>query len=267
MAESNNSSKNATINPSNNESKKLGNTTTNQNNQVDTSENTVKDKRVSLTVRPRTINDDGSTLSKRVKDILSEGGDLYKHFEKTYGIIFPYTPDIKGFGKTVNYEPIKIPHSNLEFNQYTGTTNNDLNISATFTSDTEDNALYLLATLWFLNSCSMSKFGKNEGDDAGLPPPVLYLSGYNNLIDNIPVVISKFSYDLSDKNHYVNINVGDELSYWLPTELSVNITLKVQPNLKKVYDQWSLKKYKSGELFKKNTKNPGNEYIPSGWTW
>lgn len=232
------------------------------------------DKRVSLTVRPRTYNVDDSSLMKRVKDILKTkiGNDLLFHVcEESFGIIFPYTPQISGLGKTVTYESVDIPHSNLKFNQYKNTSSNDISLKAKFTADTLNNGLQMLSAVWFLNACSMSKFGKSEGNDAGLPPPILYLSGYNKMIDNIPVVITKFDYSLDDKLHYVKLDVQNKenLTYWVPTELDITINLKVQPNLRKVYNQWSLNKYKSGELFLNNMKsrNPGGEYIPSGWTW
>ena len=253
------------------------------------------DRRVSLTVRPRTYNVDDSSLMKRVNDILKTGiGNdlLFRVCEKSFGIIFPYTPSISGFGKTVNYDTIQIPHSNLAYNQYKNTNNNDIMLKAKFTADNRKNAFSMISAIWFLNACSSSKFGKNEGDDAGLPPPVLYLNGYHNMIDNIPVVISSFDYNLDDKSQYVNLVLNtfgnienlplknDEkddffigetcLSYWLPTELDITIKLKIQPNLSKVNDQWSLSKYKSGDLFlesKKNSSVSGKNYIPSGWTW
>lgn len=243
-----------------------------------------RDKRVSLTVRPRIYNtDNDNSMMRRVIDILGGLGDgnLFNYCLKSYGIIFPYTPQISGLGKTVTYESVDIPHSNLKFNQYKNTSSNDISLKAKFTADTRKNALHMLSALWFLNACSMSKFGKSEGNDAGLPPPILYLSGYNNMIDNIPVVISSFNYSLDDKLHYVEINLNDEefddtknfnnknLTYWVPTEMDFDIKLKVQPNLRKVFNQWSLNKYKSGELFLNNmeSRNPGGEYIPSGWTW
>jgi hypothetical protein len=52
----------------------------------------------------------------------------------------------------------------------------------------------------------------------------------------------------------------------LPTELDVSIKLKIQPNVRKVYDEWSLDKYKKGDLFGSSSKS-NSKYIPSGWTW
>ena len=233
------------------------------------------DKRVSLTVRPRYFdNNSENSLETRVKDILSGGIDnglLFEYCKESFGIIFPYTPQISGLGKTVTYESVDIPHSNLKFNQYKNTSSNDISLKAKFTADTLNNGLHMLSAIWFLNACSMSKFGKSEGNDAGLPPPILYLSGYNKMIDNIPVIITKFDYNLDDKLYYVKLDVPNkkDLTYWVPTELDITINLKVQPNLRKVYNQWSLNKYKSGELFLNNmeSRNPGGEYIPSGWTW
>lgn len=242
------------------------------------------DKRVSLTVRPRIYNVTDDSFVERVKKILSTNktstdGILYKALGNSFGIIFPYTPIINGFGKTVSYETVQIPHSNLSFNQYKNTSSNDISLKAKFTADNRKNALSMISSIWFLNACSSSKFGKND-DEAGLPPPVLYLNGYDDMIDNIPVVISSFDYNLDDKSQYVKLIVSsngeiieelekkktDDLIYWLPTELDISIKLKIQPNVRKVYDEWSLDKYKKGDLFGISSKS-NSKYIPSGWTW
>lgn len=243
------------------------------------------DKRVSLTVRPRIYNTADDGLTKRVQDILGEGGELFNHYSKSFGIIFPYTPKISGLGRTVNYEDVDILYSNMRYKQFKNSTPEKITINAKFTADTVTNAAAMLHAIWFLNACSMCKFGKETGSDAGLPPPILYLKAYDSLIDNIPVVITNYSYSLDDKDQYVHFysqkdkeeesTINGEKNkvkvnnrgYWLPMICDITIQLDIQPNIKKTYETWTLDKYKKGELFDGLGKNPTGEFIPSGWTW
>ena len=107
--------------------------------------------------------------------------------------------------------------------------------------------------------------------------------------------------DPFDKTETKSIQRGIDLSFWLPTSLSIQIGLKIQPNLLKVKKQWNLNDYKTGFLTHNKGKNPAvsgitgstsnvinvqqlsqdvqmgceetkqvedkMEFIPSGWTW
>ena len=99
-----------------------------------------------------------------------------------------------------------------------------------------------------------------------------------------------------------SINGGINVSFWLPTEIDIQIELLIQPNLIKTKKQWSLERYKSGFLLTHSGKNPSSsmktfetemvgtgrfvctptgkqeimkeeyknqkmDFIPSGWTW
>lgn len=324
------------------------------------------DKRVSLTVSPKTYDRNESTFVEKVKYVLGtkkqhlswikQGhnfyGLLYNALSTTSGIIFPYTPTIT-FNHSVNYEQTNITHSNFSYNSYKNTPPPTISLTAKFTADNRDNALHMLSAIWFLTACSKCEFGErstiyknskyDEGQSlAGLPPPVLYLNGYDSLIDNIPIVVNSFNYSLNDEKHYVNLVLdmskdltknqdfckiydtytqftnmsviekmtnselfkadsrvsqnGINLSFWLPTDLSISINFLVQPNILKVQKQWKLDDYKTGLLIHNKGKNPqvfahladnnnviGKnipnenikclpkekllEFIPSGWTW
>lgn len=145
-----------------------------------------------------------------------------------------------------------------------------------------------------------SDFGKkaNRGEKqnyAGMPPPVLYLNGYGKMYDNIPVIIKSFDTPFQKDKHYVRVKIdrdnytiidyqhqvdGDIFNYmdnllydqWLPTEMTMQITLAVQPNLKKAKDQFDLNEYKRGILGNVikngNTNIDGTSiYSGAGWTW
>lgn len=248
------------------------------------------DKRVSLNVVPldrNTIIDNGvgvqagtsyitqEEFDKRLRYVLGPyTGFLYHVFAKTAGLVFPYTPKISMQHQT-NYENTQIPHSNISFQQYQNTSLPTISITATFTADTPLNAQYMLGAIWFFRALSKCEFGKNSktylgsNDEeefvAGMTPPVLYLNGWGQLIDNTPVVITSFDISLPDDIQYVKLSGGYPIyddkgqiirtfdysgstDQWLPTMLTMNIGLAIQPNLNKYKNQFSLDKYKSGVL-------------------
>lgn len=293
------------------------------------------DKRVALTVAPKTSARDETLFVNKVKYVLGPKfydksnvkwlttskfyGLLRNALGSTSGLIFPYTPNIS-FNHSVNYETTDIMHSNLSYNSYKNTPTPTISISAKFTADNRDNALHMLSAIWFCIACSKCDFGE-KSSTPGLPPPILYLSGYDHLIDNIPVVISSVGYKYPDDLHYVNLvldmskdynndksfcriydtvntydttkehfpqgyisytdktgeviemwddinddhtkttsvetsKTGINMSYWLPTELQLELQLKIQPNLFKTKKQWSLDGYKTSLLMTNNSKNP-----------
>ena len=288
------------------------------------------DKRVALTVAPKLKSRDESEplFANKVAHVL--GPHYYTHKDvnwltsskfygflrnalgSTSGLIFPYTPSIT-FDHTVNYETTDIVHSNISYNYYKNSAPPTISLTGKFTADNRDNALHMLSAIWFCVACSKCEFGENS-IYPGLPPPIIYLSGYDHLIDNIPVVITHINYKYPDNVHYVNLvmdmsknynkneafckvydtftttgkltdslsNIANELesnpslnildkldvpsirtskngidmSFWLPTELTLTLQLKVQPNLLKTRKQWSLDGYRSMLLMTYNSKNP-----------
>lgn len=260
--------------------------------------------RVSLNISPinRYIANSNITTTaynNRAKYILGEDGLLKTLFGPTNGLIFPYTPQIN-MQHNVNYEDVEILHSNLTYQYYKNTPPPPITISADFTADTPENALYMLGAIWFFRSMTKSDFGKkaNRGEKqnyAGMPPPVLYLNGYGKMYDNIPVIIKSFDTPFQKDKHYVRVKIdrdnytiidyqhqadGDIFNYmdnllydqWLPTEMTMQITLAIQPNLKKAKDQFDLNEYKRGILGNVikngNTNIDGTSiYSGAGWTW
>ena len=321
------------------------------------------DKRVSLTVSPKTYQRDESLFIKKVQyvlgnktenvDFLKKGAHFYGLLRNALGtssgLIFPYTPTVS-FNHQTNYSPIEIIHSNITYNYYKNSPPPSIGLTAKFTADNRDNALHMLSAIWFLVACSKCDFGE-KSPYAGLPPPVLYLNGYDSLMDNIPVVITSVRYSYPETKHYVNLvvdfskeykphvtdngfewqkgdttwndtgfcrmytsstaslsesqkkgygkstangssfanatavttsqaeellskgfnetwksiagtektdykNDGIVYSFWLPTDIQIDIGLAVQPNLLKTRKQWTLSGYKSGVLITNSGKNP-----------
>ena len=161
-------------------------------------------------------------------------GFLRSQLGKAQGLIFPYTPKIT-MNYSVNYEKTDFIHSNLSFNSYKNSPPPTISLNAKFTADTKANAIHMLSAVWFLQACSKCDTGLNtmsKGDNkntanrsgAGLPPPVLYLNGYANLMDNIPVIIEGFTVDYPDDIDYVRLDL--QMAINKPTQRSFSDPLK-----------------------------------------
>lgn len=175
------------------------------------------DKRVALTCAPKTANFDETLFAKKVTHVLGQKsmtpnwvlagskfyGLLRNALGTTSGLIFPYTPKVS-FSHSVEYDNTTITHTNLSYNYYKNTPPPSISLNGKFTADNRNNALHMLSAIWFLTACTKCDFGENTSTP-GLPPPIIYLSGYNSLIDNIPVVIKSFNYSYPDDKHYVNL--------------------------------------------------------------
>lgn len=215
-------------------------------------------KKVSLNVAPISKLNIANGMSdpewsNRLGYILgNDEGILKDLFQSTKGIVFPYTPDID-FQHNVNYERTEILHSNLAISHYKNTPPPYITLIADFTADGEDNAKYMYGVIHFLRSISKCEFGESmlhldeRKDYAGVPPPVLYLNGWGNFMNNIPVVVKSFGIKLGKDKHYVEVNYGKK-SVWLPTDISITIQMEIQFNLDKYKLQFDLNKYKENTL-------------------
>lgn len=187
-------------------------------------QNARTDKRVSLNCTPLVRNTNTQDYIQRLNYVLGEGrytlnkgqtiyGFLNSTLCKSCGLIFPYTPDVE-IQHSVNYDRTDITHSNLSYSHYKNTPPPTINVSATFTADTKENALHMLSAIWFLRAVTKCDFGerafvdKNRNANPGMPPPILYLNGYNSIMDNIPVVVTGFSYKLPKDKHYVPLGIN-----------------------------------------------------------
>ena len=201
---------------------------------------------------------------------------------KTRGIVFPYTPDVT-FGGAANYTNWHFTHSNYQQFQFQNSMPSEIQVTATFTAQTNAEAEYMLAMLTFLRASTMMSFGNAAVLDntAGTPPPVLrfnYLG--DQMFNNVPVVLQNYSYLLEREVDYValtkqgsnnNTRRGDLAgtvvetfaggfnqlpakagsSTYMPTQLVVTLLLGVQQNPRHTRENFDLNKFKSGDLINK----------------
>lgn len=131
---------------------------------------------------------------------------LLQRLVQTGGLIFPYTPSIT-ISSSASYEDTVLTHQNYQFVSYQNSRTNEIQIEAPFNVEDGDQALYWLATVHFLRSCT--KMFTGEGDLQGNPPPILKLSGYGDYVfKNVPVVVQTFSVNLSQDTNYINTSTA-----------------------------------------------------------
>lgn len=185
------------------------------------------DKRVSLNVAPLQFDRSGNfnslkepfaqriayVLGSRTKT-LPKGQTIYGFLNsclsKSCGLIFPYTPTVS-ISHQVNYDRTDVTHSNVAISHYRNTPPPTYSLDAVFTADNRENALHMLSAIWFLRAVTKCDFGEQaniDGNVAGMPPPVLYLNGYNQVMDNIPVIVKSFSYSLPNDKDYVALGIN-----------------------------------------------------------
>jgi hypothetical protein len=147
-----------------------------------------------------------------MKALLGTAGDCDSILEPliaTKGVVFPYTPDVT-FGGSANYSSWHFTHSNYQQFQYQNSQPSEIQITGTFTAQTNEEARYMLAALTFLRAATMIDFGNAAviRENAGTPPPVLrfnYLG--QQMFKNVPVIVQNFSYILERDVDYVEVTL------------------------------------------------------------
>lgn len=185
----------------------------------------------------------------------------------TNGVLFPYTPSLSS-GNTAEYDTHPFIHSNYGYNAYIRSYPKPLSLTAEFTAQTNDEALYLLAVLQFFRSVTKSYFGINPYNKAGTPPPTLlfnYLGDYQ--YNNTPVIVKDFSFTYPADIDYVAVdttnnrlyssNVGVSLPKgqnmgftYVPTHLNITLEMDFQYVPIDLRNNFNLDLFRQGKLLK-----------------
>ncbi len=179
----------------------------------------------------------------------------------TRGVLFPYTPSLAS-GNTVEYDPTGFIHSNYGYNAYVRSYPKPISLTAEFTAQTNEEALYLLAVIWFFRSVTKSYFGVNPYNKAGTPPPVLtfnYLGEYQ--YNNVPVLVKNFDFTYAADIDYVPVNTSiysvslppsSSGGYtYVPTHITVSLDLDTQYVPIQLRDDFNLDLFRQGKLLNK----------------
>jgi hypothetical protein len=191
---------------------------------------------------------------------------------------FPYTPQIE-YGQEVKYDSYAMSHTNYQPYGYGRTENPSINLTCKFSAHTSDHFNLSAYALRFLRTYTKMNYGRTD-PLRGLPPRILRFFAYGNQVfDNIPVVISKFSMMFPEDVDYVkgkidpnndlykdvetvkknnvptNVTpegeapgVGRDSEIYLPIFFTINIGLLVQQNLYKTVNSFNLQDFAAGKL-------------------
>lgn len=188
----------------------------------------------------------------------------------TQGVVFPYTPSITTT-YSANYSAQKTTHSNYAAYFYDSSEVQAISLSGDFTVQTVEEGQYLLACIYFFRSASKMFYG--TGENAGNPPPVLFLNGYGeHLFPNVPCVLTSFTHtmgqdvdyleippvtfnamsmDASEQNPYPGSTTSSKTrSNRLPTISQIQISLQPIYSRKSIAE-FDLSKFASGDLIGK----------------
>lgn len=165
-------------------------------------------------------------------------------------VTFPYTPTI-GIGHSANYGSYETTHGIYQPNYYVSTSNPTIGITATFTANDKEDALYTAAALHFFKVCTKSDFGVNS-PTPGAPPRTLIFDAYGHLhAKKVPVVLTSVNYNLVEDIDYVEVEFNGEKTS-VPTSLLVTLDLRVQMPPRWTKDNFDIRGYASGDLLKNN---------------
>jgi hypothetical protein len=194
---------------------------------------------------------------------------------------FPYTPQIE-YGQEVKYDNYAMSHTNYQTYGYGRTENPSINMTCKFSAHTSDHFNLSAYALRFLRTYTKMNYGRTD-PQRGLPPRILRFFAYGNQVfDNVPVVINKFSMTFPEDVDYVKgkidpnsdlykdietvkktsvptnavaedpneivITASRDREIYLPVFFVINIGLLVQQNLYKTVNNFNLEDFASGKL-------------------
>lgn len=174
-------------------------------------------------------------------------------------VVFPYTPNIT-VTHNARYQEQALTHSNYKNYFYEGSDVSAINIVGDFTVQNRDDALYLLAAIFFFRTCTKMYFGKDS--NAGNPPPIVALDGYGDFyFPHVSCVITSFQHTMPADVDYVEIKYSEgkagkvgsasQKIARLPTTSQINLTL--QPIYsRKAMTNFNLTQFSQGKLIKGN---------------
>ncbi len=180
----------------------------------------------------------------------SNGGSAYPGIlaplSETSGLMFPYTPTVQ-VNQEVDYVNMQMTHSNTDYHAVSRAPNVTINLTGKFTVQNQHEGKYSLAAIHFLRSVSKMNFGRNDSMK-GLPPPILQLSGYGTYMFNkVRVIVKSHSYTFEEGMDMIAVKL-DSGTVNLPALFSLTCALTVQPTPAMMRDEFTLEKYRSGEL-------------------
>jgi len=206
----------------------------------------------------------------------------------TDGVVFPYTPTINTI-YMANYDGVLPTHSNYRIQQYTSSAVESITLTADFTAQDTKEANYVLACIHFFRSMTKMFYGQDENPQNGTPPPLGYFYGLGAFqLDNHPVAITNFSYNLPNNVDYIkattseaddagskvsliggtllpggerppaNFTAANPAITYVPTKITITLTCVPVVSRNSISNDFSLREYATGALLRGSQRNkPG----------
>lgn len=173
---------------------------------------------------------------------------LFNNPEGHRGVIFPNNPSIS-LTHTARYNNTKLTHSNYDAVFYEGSEVSSISIDGEFTVQTQNEAKYLLAAVYFFRSATKMWFGKSAR--AGMPPPIVFLDGYgDHYFPHVPCVITSFQHAMPNDVDYI-ATTADSVSTRIPTLSTIQLSLQPIYSRRKIYNDFNLDDFAAGRLITK----------------
>jgi hypothetical protein len=144
-------------------------------------------------------------------DLIYGANGLLQPLRTTNGLTWPYQPVIT-YDSQVEYSSIDMVHVNQEILGYTKTPAIKLTVAGAFSVQNQQEGLYALASIHFLQTVTKMYFG--TGSNLGTPPPVLLFDAYGKYMFNaLPVLVTSFTVELNNDVDYVPVNLANMQTY------------------------------------------------------
>jgi hypothetical protein len=172
---------------------------------------------------------------------------LYKNPEGFKGVIFPYNPTIS-LSHTARYGNQKLTHSNYDAFFYEGSEVSSIQVDGEFSCQTQTEAQYLLAVVYFLRGCTKMWSGKSQR--AGTPPPMVFLNGFGqHYFPNVPCVVTNFTHVMPNDVDYIGTTNGPGNTR-MPTNSNIQISLQPIYSRRTLHEDFNLDDFAAGRLVK-----------------
>ena len=143
------------------------------------------------------INETGTGVASAINGTFGTGG------ARRVGVVFPYTPQVQ-VQHSANYAAQRLTHSNYTQYFYESSEVQAISITGDFTVQNVNEGQYLLASIYFFRSITKMFFGQDQ--NAGNPPPLVYLNGYGQYyFPNVPCVVTAFTHNMPADVDYMDI--------------------------------------------------------------
>jgi hypothetical protein len=170
---------------------------------------------------------------------------------ETHGVFFPFTPTID-FSHRAEYSQMSPTHANTSYFSYNNTPAVQITITGQFSAQNLAEAKYTLAAMHFFRTVTKMHFGEQEAEEgsAGLPPPVLILSGYGKyMFNDLNVIIQEFKMDLPSTVDYIEVDFAGA-SAWVPSLTTFTVSCVVQQTPRQQREEFSFTDFANGTLMR-----------------